>query len=426
MNQSFQILQKQKQIFTQKQLHSLNILSMDTVELEGFLQGEYLENPLLDNLSSGAFVSKKESTNEIYEWSQNLDYSQNLQEYLKSQLNVKKDSTLINALKEYLIECIDETGYFTMPKEEVANKFNIDIEIIEKSLEELKELEPIGVFSSNLEECLLKQVEVHGFKDKYISEIIQNHLEDVSKGNIAQISRSLNLKTSEVRKYILLIESLKPRPVVGFSSDLTNYIVPDIILKKEVDWEIILNDNWIEDYQISDYYLKIMDKTEDVELKEYFNEKLKRLHFIMQNIQQRRTTILRIVNVILEIQKDFFEEKGNLKPMTMGDIAEIIGMNTSTVSRAVKGKYIQYPKETILLKNLFSQKVSTSTVEQDTSSSEVKEFIKVTIENENKAKPLSDQVLVDMLEEKSIYLSRRVVAKYRSELGIKSSFNRKI
>lgn len=211
---------------------------------------------------------------------------------------------------------------------------------------------------------------------------------------------------------------------MGFGEQQSEYIVPDIILRKDEKWEIILNDSWYGKYEISDYYQKMMDETKDEELKAYFLNKAQRARFILKNIEQRRKTLLDLVEKILERQKDYFEGTGSLTPMTMTEIAEQMGVHPSTVSRAVRGKYVQYPQKTVLLKSLFSQGISKES--DQINATEIKERLRKLIKEENRQKPYSDQKLKELLEEQEISISRRAVAKYREEMGIKGSFDRKI
>ena len=429
MEQIYQIIQKQKQLLSQQQFQSLNILTMDNVELDLFLKSEYLENPMLEyRESQGGTYSEKsfEKTSEDEsKWNQNISEPEDLKKFLKSQLKISKGNKKLQELKEYLIGCVDDSGYFTMPVEEAAYKSGASTKEVEACLKELKELEPTGVFSSTLEECLMKQVEELGIATEELTSIICNHLDDVAKGNIGNISRSLHISTVQVRKHILLISTLNPRPAMGYGGRKTQFIIPDIIMHHEGKWEIELNDSWIGEYKMNDYYLMMMEKTDDEELKEYFDQKAQRVNFILTNIEQRKKTLTGIMEVILERQKEYFEGTGPLKPMTMADVAEDMDLHVSTISRAVKGKYVQYPKETILLKHIFTQKISKDGDGAEVSVQMIKEHIRSLVDTEDKKKPYSDQKLKEKLEEEGIVISRRVVAKYRDEMGIKGSFARK-
>lgn len=426
----YQLLQKQKQMLSHQQLQSLNILAMDNIELSAFLQSEYLENPMLEQNSTPENPFSKigaiEPSDEQEKWNHQIEELEDLRSYLKNQLIVKKEEQVNLEVKNYLIECVEDTGYFTMPIEEAARQCNTSEEIVRDCLAELKELEPIGIFSETLEECLLCQTKKLQIEDDILEKTIKYHLEDIAEGNIGRISRLLHISTAQVRKHALLIQTLNPRPAVGFGGRKTEYIVPDIILKKEDNWSIELNDNWIGEYQISDYYLKLMSETKDIELRGYFEEKAKRVKYILNNIEQRRKTIKQLMECIIERQQEYLEGSGQLRPMTMSDVAEKMSVHPSTVSRAIKGKYVQYPSGTILLKELFSKEISVGMEGKAINAQGVKQLIQVWIREENPLKPYSDQKLKEMLEEEGICISRRGVAKYRDEIGIKGSYERKM
>ena len=199
--------------------------------------------------------------------------------------------------------------------------------------------------------------------------------------------------------------------------------MPDIIVHRESgEWYGELNDSWMEDYKINDYYLKMMKESGDEELVSYFKEKLERVRFLMGSIEQRRQTIMGIVDLIIERQKPFLEGKGPLTPMTMRDAAEALGIHPSTVSRAVRGKYLQYPNGSIFMKSLFT---ASAGKEDGVSAMGVKQTLKELIEGEDHRKPYSDKDLAELLESRGIHISRRAVAKYREEMGIKGSFERR-
>ena len=187
-----------------------------------------------------------------------------------------------------------------------------------------------------------------------------------------------------------------------------------------------LNDDWMEDYHINDYYLRMMKESKDEELTEYFRMKLERVRFVMNSIAQRRQTVMTISEAVMRRQQAYLEGRTWLQPMTMTDVAEEVGIHTSTVSRAIKGKYIQYPRGTVAMKHLFSSSVSLSGGTKAVGTMQVKEMIRELIDGEDKKKPYSDQAIMKLLKERQIDISRRAVAKYREELGIRGSFDRKV
>ncbi|MDD2972984.1 MAG: RNA polymerase factor sigma-54 [Lachnospiraceae bacterium] len=432
---------EQRQLLSQTQIQSLEILAMDSGELKEFLQEEYLENPLLD-YSGKSESAGMEALHNTYDY--NAPRENRSEEYGEEEDKGKKDipdqeeesvkTFLMDqlsrndftdrewALMEYLIDCLDETGFFTLSEEEVAAETKMPLMTVQGVLERLRHLEPFGIFAEDLKHCLLRQLEVKGLEDTDLWRIVENHLEDVADGKISNISRDMKLSTLEVRQYIEIICQLNPRPMNEFISVHANYIVPDIIFQKDEagKWKVELNDNWVEDYHMNDYYLRMMNESKDGELASYFKLKLDRVRFIMSSIAQRRQTVQSISEAVLAHEMNFLEGKGFLEPMTMASLAEELHIHTSTVSRAIKGKYIQCPKGTIFMKNLFSGSVAKAV-----GAMEIKELLKELIAGENKAKPYSDQKLAKLLLDQGIELSRRVIAKYREEMNIPGSFERR-
>ena len=256
--------------------------------------------------------------------------------------------------------------------------------------------------------------------------MVLDYLPEIGQGKISVISRQLGLSTAEVRKYIAVIERLNPRPLSGLQESQVSYIVPDIIYtEKNGRWEIVINDKWFGEYHINDYYLSMMKETKDPELLQYFKQQLERGRFVISSIEQRRETMHLVSKEILDRQKDYFCRKGTLKPITIGTLAEELKMPPSRVSRAVKGKYVQSPAGTILMEKLFAGSVSSSESREGLSAKHIKERIRGLISSEDKRNPLSDAKLTECLVAEGISISRRAVAKYRDELWIKSSIERK-
>lgn len=434
---------QQKQQLTQAQIQTLEILAMDSMELNRFLRNEYLENPLLDHsennssdILSEPFISCYESLSSNnsahYFDSENepdskkdiaSPESSKLREHLLSQLDPKLYSEEEWSLFDYFIECLDDNGFFSIPLEEIAQKRQVSLETAARCLMCLKQLEPYGIFSSNLQESLMRQLDALDLSNEKLTLMIRDHLDDIAQGKIGNISRKLHISTLEVRKNIDIISQLNPRLLAGYTSEKTSFIIPDIILTKEGEhWHISLNDAWIENYSINDYYINMMNASSDPELISYFKEKLSQVQMIMNNIKQRRHTMLLITENIIQVQRAFFDRAAPLVPMTMHDIAKLSGIHISTVSRAVKGKYLQYPAGSVFIRDLFISPVSDH---NHITPALVKQSIKQFIESENSQKPYSDSTLAQLLKEKNIIVSRRTVAKYREELGIKGSFDRR-
>lgn len=429
---------QQHQSLSQSQIQSLSILSFDSVELNEFLRDEYLENPLLDYTETVPGITRSETISSYTNISSSFPNTSretmdipsledtSIKQYLLQQLDISQYTRYEWNLMHYLIDCLDDNGYFHFTPEEIAKQTGTKVSVIRRCLSILRCLEPAGVFSFDLPDCLIRQLDDLSDDFETMKKIISEHLEDISLGKVSSVSRALNLSTADVRKCIARIRSLNPKPLSGFLPGNEQYIIPDIIFTKDKEtWSISLNDGWTTNYHLNDYYFKMLKTTSDPELLSYFEEKLAHIQFIFSCIEQRRKTILSIAEEILKNQEDFFNSKGNLRPMTMLSLAETLGMHPSTFSRALKGKYIQYPGGCILCKNLFTTAVTSGSSNGTVSQSDVKTVIQELINSENKSRPYSDQAIVKFLKEQDITISRRAVTKYRMELGIGSSVERR-
>lgn len=435
----------QKQSLSQSQIQSLEIMNLCNQDLYTFLNEEYMENPLMDKTGEsapgevqefGEWYARSQTFNEGYGSEDKEESNREIipakregmdpATYLKDQLNksayTKKEWELI----EYLIQNLDDNGFYPYPVSEAAETVGVSEEEAAKCLQDLRELEPCGIFAENLSECLITQFEADGIEDEVLNQILREHLEDIASGKISTITRHLKISSVQVRKYIAMIKTRNPRPLSGFDSGNTDYVVPDVIIsQKDGGWDISLNDEWIGNYSLNEYYIRMIGESKDEELKEYFRKKLERARLILNSIEQRRRTILSIAGAILESQEPFFEGSGELKAMTMSELAEKLEIHPSTVSRAVGSKYLQYPGGVVLMKNLFSQKITSDESGEGMSAMQIKKILKNLIDQEDKKKPYSDSKLADELKKKNITLSRRAVAKYREEMNIKGSFDRK-
>lgn len=413
----------------QFQMQSLNILEYNNCELEEFLQNEFMENPMMEYQESVNQPPVLTGNAAGYKETNLMDLCdepiENPKQFFFEQLNQELYTEREKNLMEYIIDCMEDSGLLLVPVEDISQEQGVSVEECEKFRQILMQLEPAGVFAMSLEECLLEQLKRKNEYDEIIDGIVKEHLQDVADGNIAAISRKFGCSTVDVKKYIRKIQKLYPRPFCRFTGDKTEYIVPDLIVKQVEDaWEIKLNDQWIENYSLNDYYLGMLHKVKDSELKEYFQKKYLRCKYILTAIESRRETIIKITQAILNIQKEFFLTGKNIKQMTMQQIASDLKIHGSTVSRAVKGKYIQYPGGTMALKEMFASAYSFEN--QGKTVEDIKEEIKKVIQMEPLQKPYSDQKIAKILEERNIKISRRTVAKYREELKIKGMFERKV
>ncbi|MEY8356642.1 RNA polymerase factor sigma-54 [Lachnospiraceae bacterium 54-53] len=430
----------QLQVMSAKQVQSLEILTYTNQELENFLLNEYLENPMLENTLDKhndmmkdleQMYEKSVSYKEHYtEWQEEDSNRKNdikaerpeeLKNSILNQLNRNDFSEMEWKLMGYLIQCLDEKGFFLYEVSDIAKVLGYQDNVVNKCLNVLKELEPVGIFSRDICECLQKQLEKKGINNKEVTLMLGKHFTDIMNGRISVVSRSLKLSTSKVREYIHLIGTLNPRPVMNLQSEREQYIVPDIVVTLEKrQWHVEINDRWMGEYKYNEYYINLMQESQDESLKQYFKEKLERAKFIIFCVEQRRGTIIRIVEALLKVQEDYFVYDKELKPMSMETVARMADMHVSTVSRAIRDKHIQY-KKTVLIKDLFTMSAAT---QEDISVDVIKKQIQEMIRAEASAEPLSDQKIVERMHEAGINISRRTIAKYRKQLGIPDSRQR--
>ncbi len=431
-----------KQVLSQVQMESLNILSMSVTELKDFLQNEEIENPLVEFSSSsqrdempvayrdydrfyngGTRDERGDGEVELYQLD---DATESVEDLLNAQLPWMQITAEERKIVDFCIQSLESNGYLLLGIPEIAKATDSSEALAQKVLEKLKKLEPRGIFASGLTECPLLQVE--GLEqEEALKKIINGHLQDVAEGKISSISRDVKLTSMEVRKLIQIIKNLNPRPLNGFGGDRAQYIIPDILLNfQDGQWTISLNDRGAGNVAINDFYVHMMETAQDEELKAYFEEKLKRARFIMNAVEQRRRTLEGITEGILKRQAGYFLGKEPLKPMTLEEIADELGVHKSTVSRAIREKYLLAPTGCLLIRDLFTTGIACGDGKgEDVSRNTVKARLKALVESEDKTKPYSDELLAKILEEEGMAISRRTVAKYRMEMGIGGAFQRR-
>ncbi|MGF7056676.1 RNA polymerase factor sigma-54 [Brassicibacter mesophilus] len=447
--------QAQKLIMTPELRQAIQMLQFTSQELWQYLDRQVEINPLLEidgDQRNEENIEEINSKIEEIDWkeylgqyddisyrntSKNENKETSFENYISAQTSLKEHllfqlhlSIFENSAKrvgEFIIESIDKNGYLNNSLEDIAAQLDIDVSEVEKILQIIQTFDPAGVGARDLKECLLIQLKVRGVTDPDVYEIVNNHLEDVAQNRLSKISKTLNINLKNVQWICDLIKSLEPKPGRGFAhdSDDIKYVTPDVVLQY-VDGEYVIsvNDVTAPRLIINNFYKQLLTRTEDENISNFLNGKLNSAMWIIKSIEQRRTTIYKVVESILKFQLEFFDKgKKSLKPLTLKDVAEDIGVHESTVSRATNGKYIQTPRGIFELKFFFSSGVGSD--EGGISSTSIKSMIKEIIDNENQKKPLSDQQIVNILKAKSIDISRRTVAKYRDELGIPSSSGRR-
>ncbi|HER24326.1 MAG TPA: RNA polymerase sigma-54 factor, partial [Candidatus Atribacteria bacterium] len=375
---------------------------------------------------------------------------ESLQDYLLFQLSTAVSSDIDYKIGEYLIGSIDDNGYLSVGLNDISLDLNIKRDKIKKILSLIQSFEPTGVGARNLQECLLIQMKYLDIRNKNIKKIIKYHLHDLARKSFKKIARELKISVPEVQSLADVIKkSFDPKPgrKMGNFKD-AKYIIPDLLIirKKGGGYRVIFNDSYLPEIEINNSYKTILEAGKNVspddkeklikreripeqereDAKRYIEGKLNSAKWLIKNIEQRKKTIYRIAETLVEYQKDFLDQ-GILyiKPLTLKKLASRLGIHESTVSRAVQNKIAQTPRGLLQMKFFFSKgvdKESGNTISTD----RIKKLIKEYVNNENCLKPYSDQKLTGLLKEKGgVNISRRTVAKYREILKIPSSNLRK-
>lgn len=325
-----------------------------------------------------------------------------------------------------LVDYVNENGYIEKPLEAIAQETNIKLKSLEENLPLLQEFDPSGVGARNLQECLLIQAKHLQENTHDMIDLITNHLKHLEQRNYMAIAKAMKQKIEHVREICKILEDMDPKPGRAFSSMETQHVVPDIYVYKVGDkYEIILNEDGIPRLKISNHYKKELKSNSNTGTQDYLKQKIKSASFLIQSIYRRQDTIRRVTESIVKHQKEFFEKgSAHIVPMNLRDIAVDINMHESTVSRVTTNKYVHTPKGIFELKYFFSSSIKTTG--KDLSSKSVKIKIKELIDKESSKKPLSDQKIIDILNQRDgIKIARRTVAKYREILGILPSSKRK-
>lgn len=352
-----------------------------------------------------------------------------LQEQLMEQVRLSDLTEEQRPIAEMIIGNIDDYGYLKASADELAFANNVPAEQVEQVLKVIQTFHPPGVASRNLQECLLLQLERAGRKNTLEYRIIHDHMDALGKRRLPEIARSLNEDVVDIQEAVQRIkEQLEPQPGRAFLPDNDQYVVPEVFVTRQGDdFVVTTNNDHIPHLRISNTYKDLLSQAESsAEVREYIRDKIRAGKFLIKSIHQRQETILNIGREIVKRQREFMENGvAHLKPLTMVQVAEVVGVHETTVSRAVSGKYMQTPQGIFEMKYFFTSGIQTASGE-GMSNTSVKDMIADIFKNEDPMKPLSDQEVVQMLHAKGIIIARRTVAKYRSELKILPSNLRKM
>ena len=351
-----------------------------------------------------------------------------LQEYLYEQINLTDLPENVRQIAEEIVFNINDDGYLRYPLETVVE--SIDMPTLftdaEEALDAIQALEPSGIGARNLAECLLLQLRNRP-EGAFSRELITQHLKDIELNRLPKIAKDTGRTLEDVKDGVEMLRTLNPRPGSLYSAQTAPYMTPDATVEcVDDEYRVKLEDHYIPEIYINEsYHRLLLENKDNPKISEFIRKKLDSARWLIDAIAQRRTTLSRIINKIVEIQHDFFE-KGveHLVPLKMQEVADAIGVHNSTVSRAISNKYIQTPRGVFALKYFFSGGTATDdgSVESRVS---VKQRVKNIVDNEDKSAPLSDDEIAAKLKDAGLDVARRTITKYRRMLNIPSSRQRK-
>ena len=426
--------QKQYQNLSPQQIQFLGLLQIPIVALEKRIEEELEENPALEeneqeelSLEEKSFFNYPSSDSE-YQIEDNLE---SLSEYLNQQLIALDITKEQQYLMQYLIRSLDNNGFLNRDLHSVSSDLlinnNLDISEYELRgiLNILQQLEPFGVGAKNLQECLLIQLEILHPEKTLEKKILSNYYTPFSNKNFEHLSRHLEVDLVRIKMAYKTIESLNPIPGNGFSKNATTiaYVYPDFTVSIiDGKLETKLNKSNVKPIMVSKYYQEMLRESKDIITKKFLQEKIEKATWFKDSIAKRNDTLKNVFSAILSIQEAYFisgNEK-DLKPMKLADIAQVVSMDISTISRVSNSKYVAAHFGTFKLKELFSEAYRKDNGEV-ISTKEIKRKLQEIIETEDKINPLSDEKLTELLGENEYHIARRTVAKYRENLSIQTA-----
>jgi RNA polymerase sigma-54 factor len=468
LDYNLKLEQSQKLIITPELKLAITLLQYSALELQDHIQEELLNNPVLEiqeargedkpdenePLSEPPEVKTSDDKFSWEDYFRDYDLESNyypgnkmreipdyqptvedcagiagtMLEDLLGQLRMMPLNDRQYSIAAYLAGNLDHNGYLQGELEELAAVLGADLEELEEALATIQKLEPSGIGCRNLQECLLLQLKKLDQPPQLALEIIRHYLPAAADCRFRYIASRLSCSEEVVEEAVELIRTLNPKPGSIFGAgEETRYIVPDVIVEKvDNQYVIVGNDSAVPQLTISPFYQKIL-KSEgtDEQLSSFIRNKIEKAYWLIRSIEQRRMTLFRVSQEIIDIQRPFLDHGiKQLKPLTLKEVAVRVGVHESTVSRATANKYIQTSRGLFPLKFFFSSGLSGSRG-TDFSSHSIKSYIGELVAAEDQSKPLSDQRLAELLQARGINISRRTVAKYREEISIPASYKRR-
>jgi RNA polymerase sigma-54 factor len=479
LEQKLHLKLSQKLIMTPSLQQAIKLLQLSKLELQEVLNQELLENPLLEETAEEAKTEEQqaeetaEAKSETEEPQQieakdkekdsfdEIDYDAYFQDYIEYgynprgmgeeheefpientltrppnladhlawQLSMSDASPRTKEVAGFIIGNIDEDGYLRATDDEIAASGPFEMESVVKAVRAVQSLDPIGVGARDLRECLLLQLEFLEIDAPLVEVIIRDHWEEFMQRKFVPLAKSLGIDMKTLEGLVEIIKHLDPKPGRKYSNERAIYVEPDVYVHKVGDeYVIVLNEDGMPKLRINGSYramLNSVDNKQDGETVNYIKDKIRSAVWLIKSLDQRQRTIYKVAESIVKHQREFLEKGIDfLRPLVLRDVADDIQMHESTVSRVVSNKYMHTPRGLFLMKYFFHSGIDSDTGE-DISSLTVKKKIQSYIENEDPRKPLSDSKIMKILNDEGINIARRTVAKYRDELNIPSSTDRK-
>lgn len=474
MKQGLQLRLSQQLAMTPQLQQAIRLLQLSTLELQQELQQALESNPLLEQIDTHEEIDTRETQDsetldtadalEQKEMPEELpldaswdtiytagtpsgtsgDYiddelpvyqgetTQTLQDYLMWQVELTRFSDTDRAIATSIVDAVDDTGYLTVPLEDILESMGdeeIDIDEVEAVLKRIQRFDPVGVAAKDLRDCLLIQLSQFDKTTPWLEEarlIISDHLDLLANHDFRTLMRVTRLKEDVLKEAVNLIQSLDPRPGQSIQTGEPEYVIPDVLVRKHNGhWTVELNSDSIPRLQINQHYASMCNNARNDGDSQFIRSNLQDAKWLIKSLESRNDTLLRVSRCIVEQQQAFFEQgEEYMKPMVLADIAQAVEMHESTISRVTTQKYLHSPRGIFELKYFFSSHVNTEGG-GEASSTAIRALVKKLIAAENPAKPLSDSKLTSLLSEQGIMVARRTVAKYRESLSIPPSNQRK-
>lgn len=460
IRQEINLEQQQKLYMTTELRQAISLLQMPALELNEYILSKIAENPFLDEeeikeegikdeSNDGSLCDQKTTYtiddliehfqegnisagwNEKYEkksWERYLYEKPSLYEHLECQLHLEVSNSTDLMIGNYLIGNIDNNGYLCADTNEVAEKLNVDVARVEKILKLVQSFQPPGIGARNLQECLQLQLIYSSRNSPLTEKILQYFLQELAERKFSRIASVLGVSVQKVQEVYDLITTLNPKPGLQYGTEKNPLVWPDVtVIKDQGKYLVIVNDLEFARLKINHLYANQIRQAASLseEVKKYLDEKFEAALGLVRGIEQRRLNIYKVVQCIVDIQSEFLD-KGieYLKPLSMSQVAELVNIHESTVSRVTANKYVQTPRGMFALKYFFNSGVDSLNQEKICSKS-IKHMIAEIINQEDPETPLRDQEIVEILVKRGINISRRTVNKYRQSIGIPSHLLRR-